>query len=129
MEIFRSPKEKCTITNNGKLSQDLYTFHKRTNTVAYFSLKSPSVFEVINLTFHLNEVTNKTTQRSRRKNFTKQAYESKLSNELHVVSNDICFFIIQDIVLEALISSDAQWITRFANNFIYWCKTCFLILV
>ena len=99
MEIFRSPKEKCTITNNGKLSQDLNAFHKRTNTVTYFSLKSPSVFEVIYLTFHLNEVTNKTKQRSRRKNFTKQAYESKLSNELHVVSNDICFLIIQSIVL------------------------------
>jgi hypothetical protein len=98
------------------LGQDFNTVHESANTVSNFSLKSSCIFEVINLTFHLNKVTNKTTKRSWWKDFTKQANESKLSNKLHIISDDISFFTIQGIVLEALIPSNTERITRFALN-------------
>ena len=52
-----------------------------------------------------------------------------MGDKLHIVSDNISFFIIEHIVLQTLVSSDTHWISRFAHNFVDWSCAGFLILV
>ena len=129
MEILWSKEKQCTIRNDGQLRQNLDALHERTNSVSDFCLKPPGVFEVVNLTLHLNKVTNKTKQTCWWEDFTEERYESELRYELHIVSNDVSFLIIEDVVLETLVPSYAHWIIWFADNFFNWGFAILLVLV
>jgi hypothetical protein len=100
-------EEKCSdVTNDTKFHQNLDTTLEFTNSIGNLSFEPSFELKVLNLTKHLNVVTEERAEGSQWESFTEQHNESKLNNELHVVVDNFGIIFLQSVISQGLVFSN-----------------------